>query len=136
MARPDGTKYIESPEQFLKLWNDYKRTVDETPDVQQVATAKGVQYLEFKRPYLRKGFESYVYNKLGFHIHQYIDNWKDEYADYLGVVTHIRNEWESDQIDGALTGRYKAPNLIARLNNLVERQENTIVTEQPLFPDK
>jgi hypothetical protein len=36
----------------------------------------------------------------------------------------MRREWEEDQIEGTLTGRYKAPNLVARLNNLVEKTEN------------
>jgi hypothetical protein len=38
----------------------------------------------------------------------------------------MRNEWESDQIDGSLTGRYKSPNLVARLNGLKEQSETEI----------
>lgn len=116
-------KYIESPERFLELWNEYKRFIDSNPDIQEVATAKGVVELRIKKPYLRQGFESYAYNKLGHHISQYIDNQDNGYTEFLGVITHIRKEWENDQISGSLTGRYKAPNLVARLNGLTEKQE-------------
>ena len=128
-------KYIESPETLLNLWNEYKSFIDSNPDIQEVATARGVVELNIKKPYLRQGFESYAYNKLGHNISQYIDNQENAYTEYLGVITHIRKEWENDQISGSLTGRYKAPNLVARLNNLTEKTENTIITEQPLFPD-
>lgn len=118
---PIKEKYISTPEELLSLWDEYKATVDSKPDVQEIATGKGVHRIEVKRPYLRKGFEAYVYRKLGFNVHQYIDNWHNAYESYLGVVTCMRNEWEEDQIEGSLTGRYKAPNLVARLNGLVEK---------------
>lgn len=121
---PIKQKYIETPEELLELWDEYKLLVDAKPDTQQVATGKGVHTIKVKRPYQRKGFESYVYRKRGHHVHQYIDNYEGRYAAYLGVVTCIRSEWEEDQIDGTLTGRYKAPNLVARLNGLVEKTEN------------
>jgi hypothetical protein len=130
---PIKQKYIESPELLLKAWNDYKDIILNNPDIQEVATAKGVQQIKVKRPFQRKGFESYFFNMYGHHVKQYIDNEKGAYDAYLGVVTHMRNEWESDQIDGSLTGRYKSPNLVARLNGLVDKQENNIKVEQEIF---
>jgi len=112
-----------TPEEFKDIWEEYKRSVDETPDTQEVATGKGVFKVKIRKPYLRQGFESYVYRTRGFHIHQYIDNWKGAYDDFLGVVTYARKDWESDQIEGSLTGRYKAPNLVARLNGIVDKKE-------------
>lgn len=130
-------KYIESPEDFLKLWDEYKSLIDTNPDKEEVATGKGeVVTLTKKKPYLRQGFESYVYRKHGFHIHQYIDNYENAYEEYLGVVTCARKEWEDDQISGSLTGRYKSPNLVARLNGLTEKTESTVKMEQPLFGDE
>ncbi len=35
----------------------------------------------------------------------------------------MRKEWEDDQIGGTMTGRYKAPNLTARLNGLVDKTD-------------
>lgn len=126
-------KYIETPEEFLKLWDEYKAHVDETPDKEQVPTGKGIILtLTKKRPYIRMGFEAYVYRKKGFHVHQYIDNYNNAYEEYLGVVTCARNEWEEDQVSGSLTGRYKSPNLVARLNNYSEKIDQTNI-EKPIF---
>ena len=51
-------KYIESPEQFLQLWEEYKAKIDANPAKEQVATGKGIFTIEKKRPYQRNGFES------------------------------------------------------------------------------
>jgi hypothetical protein len=67
-----------------------------------------------------------VFENYGFHIHQYIDDAEDVYAEFLGVVTHIRNQWQSDQIEGTLTGRYKAPNLVARLNGIADNNNSKV----------
>jgi hypothetical protein len=58
-----------------------------------------------------------------FQVHQYIDNYDNAYEDFLGVVSCMRKEWEDDQIGGTMTGRYKAPNLTARLNGLVDKTD-------------
>jgi len=119
-------KNVKTPEDFLKLWDLYKINVDENPHVDEVATGKGdIVSISKKRPYLRQGFESYVYRTKGFHIHQYIDNYNNSYPEYLGVVTCARKEWEDDQISGSLTGRYKSPNLVARINGLTDKKETT-----------
>jgi hypothetical protein len=121
---PIKQKYIESPEALLKIWDEYKAHIDKHPDVQEMATAKGVQVIRVKKPYMRQGFEAFVYRKYGHAVHQYIDNYQGNYSSYLGIVTCMRNEWQEDQIEGTLTGRYKAPNLVARLNGLVEKTDN------------
>ena len=123
---PIKLKYIDEPSDLLKSWNDYKDAIISNPDIQEVATAKGVQQIKVRRPFQRKGFEAYFFNVYGHHVKQYIDNEKGAYDAYLGVVTNMRNEWESDQIDGSLTGRYKSPNLVARLNGLKEQSETEI----------
>jgi hypothetical protein len=126
-------KYIETPQKLLDLWDEYKSSVK--IDTIQQATSKGdVVSLSVREPYLRSGFEAFAYRKLEFGISQYLDNQDNAYTEYLGVITCIRKEWETDQISGTMTGRYKAPNLTARLNNLTEKVEQTNIT-QPLFPD-
>lgn len=117
-------KYIETPERFLEMWDEYKAKVDSDPDTEEVATGKGVSVtLTRPKPYLRRGFEAYVYRKYGFHVHQYIENLENRYDDYVGVVTCARLEWEEDQISGSLTGKYKSQNLVARLNSLTDKKE-------------
>jgi len=120
---PIKEKYIGSPEELLRYWDEYKKSIDESPDIQETATGKGVFTIRVRKPYQRKGFERFVFRKYGFNVHQYIDNWNNAYESYLGVVTCMRSEWEEDQIEGTLTGRYKAPNLVARLNGLVEKSQ-------------
>jgi|15BtaG_2_1085339.scaffolds.fasta_scaffold02085_9 hypothetical protein len=122
-----------TPKEFLALWDEYKTTIDSNPDQIQKATNKGVQTEAVKKPYLRQGFEAYVYRKRGFHIHQYIDNYQDAYADFLGVVTCARKEWEDDQIGGTMTGRYKAQNLTARINGLTDKSESNVKVDGPIF---
>jgi hypothetical protein len=122
MARPKGTKYIKTPEELMQLWDDYKAQVQ--VDLIEQATSKGdVVTVAVRQPYLRSGFEAYVFRKKGFLVKQYLDNQDGLYDDYMGVITCIRQEWESDQVSGTLTGRYKAPNLTARLNGLTDKTE-------------
>jgi len=117
-------KYIETPERFLQMWDEYKKTIDDNPDKEEVATGKGVVLtLTRPKPYLRRGFEAYVYRTYGFHVHQYIENLEERYDDYVGVVTCARKEWEEHQISGSLTGKFKSQNLVARLNGLADKKE-------------
>jgi hypothetical protein len=125
---PIKQKYIKDPADILKAWNEYKAHIDNNPDIQQVATGRGVLSIEVKRPYLKQGFYSFFYNKYGHHVSQYFDNQNNSYTAYLDVISHIRGEWEQDQIEGSLTGRYKAHNLVARLNGLTEKVQNEITT--------
>jgi len=117
-------KYIETPEELLKLWDDYKEQVG--CDIIEQATPKGdIVKLSIRKPLLRSGFEAYVYRVKGFNVCQYLDNQEKAYNDYLGVITCIRKEWETDQVSGTLTGKYKAPNLTARLNGIKEGTDVT-----------
>jgi hypothetical protein len=116
-------KYIETPEKLLAMWDEYKAYVDSNPDKIEKATNNGVQTESVKQPYLRQGFEAFVFRKYGFNVCQYLDNQDGAYEGYLGVITCMRREWEADQIGGTLTGRYKAPNLTARLTGLVDKKE-------------
>lgn len=126
------SKKIGSPDILLEWWNEYKKSVDEDLEHIEEVTAKGVMTRTVKKPYLRQGFEAWCFRHKGLIIHQYIDNYNNTYEEFLGVVTCMRKEWENDQIVGTLTGRYKAPNLVARLNGLTE----TVKTEQNINVNK
>lgn len=116
-------KLIESPEILLQWWDEYKAHVDANPDYIQEATGKGVMTREVKKPYLRQGFEAWCFRNKGLDVHHYLDQSDDSYAEFRGVVSCMRKEWEEDQIGGTMTGRYKAPNLTARLNGLVDKTD-------------
>jgi hypothetical protein len=124
-------KNIDNPEDLLSLWEQYKQEVDANPDVIEQATPKGdIVSLNVKKPYLKQGFEAFVFRIKGYTIGDYL---RGDYEEFSHVVTCIRNEWEVDQISGTLTGRYKAPNLVARLNGLADKQETKLdATIQPI----
>jgi len=115
-------KYIETPERLLEMWDEYKLSLGN--DTIEQASSKGdVVKIKVRKPLLRSGFESFVFRKYGFLVKQYLDNQDNLYDEYMGVITCIRQEWETDQISGTLTGQYKAPNLTARLNGLTDKKE-------------
>jgi hypothetical protein len=114
---------IESKEILLKYWDEYKSHIDNNLDSEDIVTVKGsIVQKKSKKPYLKQGFESFVFRNYGISIKDYL--LPDKYPEFSDVTTCIRNEWEDDQISGTLTGRYKAPNLTARLNGLTEKSEN------------
>jgi hypothetical protein len=124
-------KNMNDPKELMELWIQYKSFVDSTPDKIEQATPKGdVVKISVRKPYLKQGFESFVFKTKGFSVKDYLSNKYDEFSD---VVTCIRNEWEDDQISGTMTGRYKAPNLVARLNGLADSQNHNIQSEPRVF---
>ena len=119
-------KNFATPDLFQKVWNEYKDLVDADPHIEEVLTVKGdIVKVKKPRPYMRQGFEAYCYNNGYGHVCQYIKNQEGLYNEYIPIVTHARNEWEDNQISGTLTGRFKAPNLVARISNLKENIEQT-----------
>jgi hypothetical protein len=119
VGRPRNMK---EPKELLDLWDEYKNHIDTHPDKENVVTVKGdVVKKETKKPYLRQGFEAFCFRKHGFSVTDYLSG---KYEDFSQVVSCIRKEWEEDQISGTITGKYKAPNLVARLNGLTEKTEN------------
>lgn len=124
---------IEDPKDLLKLWDSYKKHIDTNLDKENIVTVKGeIAVKETKKPYLKQGFENFVFRKEGYSIKDYLSH---KYPEFSDVVTCIRGEWEEDQLSGTITGKYKAPNLVARLNGLTEKVDTTVRTEQQLFPD-
>jgi len=57
------------------------------------------------------------------------------YKDFFNITTRVRAIIESNQFEGATVGAYN-PNIIARKLGLIDKQEQTIIKEQPLFGDK
>jgi hypothetical protein len=120
-------KYIETPEDLLRMWNEYKDYRLKLYDALPVANNKTgeVLYLPVQKPLTRWSFEAYVFNTYGHHVKQYLDNQDNSYTAYLGVTTHIRNEWTDDHVSGTMTGKYKAPNLTARVASIGDKQDIT-----------
>jgi len=128
---PVKQKYVKTPEDFLKLWEEYKQFIDDNPDVEEVVTVKGtVINRNIKRPYIRQGFEAYIYNKYRVTLRHYFDNDDNSYDSYRVIIAHTRSECYDDHVSGSITGRYKAPNLVARIHGLSEKNENRLTDKE------
>jgi hypothetical protein len=131
-------KYIETPEKLLEYFEEYKKETKNNPIQVQDYVGKDAEmvYRTKERPLTIDGFEVWLFKKgIISDLSNYFANSDNKYYEYSTICSHIRKEVRSDQIEGGMAGIYN-PSITQRLNNLVERQENTIVTEQPLFPDK
>ena len=125
MARPKGTKYIETPEKLLELWDEYIQWTNDNPiKVQDFVGKDGDEVYRLKqRPLTQFRFETWVKRKYGICIGQYFDNQGGLYTDYIAICSHIKAERTADQIEGGMAGIYN-PSITQRLNNLVEKTEN------------
>ena len=132
-------KYIETPEKMWELFEQYKQEVKSKPTIVKDCVGKDAEpvYREKERPLTMVGFECFVMNntKITYpDLTDYFENKDERYSNYIPISSRIRAEITNDQINGGMTMIY-SQNLTARLNNLSNNTKNTIVTEQPLFPD-
>lgn len=127
-------KYIETPEILLELFEKYKSKVHENPRYNyQLAKDGSVVPIPLRVPLTMEGFRIFCYNEIGS-IKHYFENRDNSYNEYVPICSHIREEIRNDQIEGGMVGQYNA-SITQRLNGLTEKQETTIISEQPLFPD-
>lgn len=133
MARPKGTKYIETPEKMWDLFTAYKKEVKENPRfVFDYVGRDGMQVKKpLERPLTFEGFKNYCYNTIGC-VNQYFVNQDSLYNDYITICSRIKEEIRQDQIEGGMVGQYN-PSITQRLNGLVDKQENNLKVEQPIF---
>ena len=130
-------KYIETPEKMWEYFETYKNWVKSNPIQVQDYVGKDAEmvYRTKERPLTIDGFECWCYdNEIISDLSQYFANTEQRYTDYQTICTRIRKAVRTDQIEGGMAGIYN-PSITQRLNNLTEKTENTIITEQPLFPD-
>ena len=136
MARPKGTKYIETPERMYELFEAYRNEVKSNPRYKYELNRMGeATAIPLEVPLTLEGFETYVAKlEIISDLSQYFANTEQRYTDYQTICSRIRKEIKADQIAGGMVGQYNA-SITQRLNGLTEKTENTIITEQPLFPD-
>lgn len=138
MARPKGTKYIDTPDMMWELFEEYREWCKDNPIQKKVSGNKGfvISDEKLQRPLTLEGFENYVANLPGMPkgLDHYFSNQEGNYDDYLGVCKLIRRVIRQDQIEGGLVGIYNS-SITQRLNGLTEKSEHRVITEQPLFGD-
>ena len=131
-------KYIETPEKMWALFEDYRAETKGNPITQHdFIGGKELNeiYRQKERPLTFEGFQNYVEDTgLIAVIEQYFENRDNRYNEYIGICTRIKRTIRQDQIEGGMSGIYN-PSITQRLNNLVDKQEQTVKQEQPLFPE-
>lgn len=127
---PIKQKYIESPEELWRLFEEYIDTLEvilvPTPHVKQ-----GMIEIPFKEPMTMEGFKTFGHTK-GVTIDHYVKNSNGAYESYCPIVTRIKDLIFKNNFSRAAVGMYKE-SLISKQLGLTEKQEQTINVEQPLF---
>jgi hypothetical protein len=126
MARPKGTKYIESPEKLLSLFKEYEKYAKENPfKVKDWVGGIAKQVVkERERPLSIEGFEDFLFEKGVINdLGDYFSNKDGRYSDYSTICHALRRKCRKDQIDGGMAGIYN-PSITQRLNGLAEQTEN------------
>lgn len=135
MARPHGTKYIETPEQFWDWFEEYRKYAKSNPIKKMVFVGKDgeKEWEERERPLTIEGFRNFCRRK-GCEVRQYFSNDDKRYDDYINICHAVKDEIRQDQIDGGMVMIFN-PSITQRLNGLTEKTHVEIKSEQPLFPD-
>ena len=134
MAHP--TRIFKTPDDLLKVWNEYKADVEE----QELKWLK-VQYVgkegervadPVKIPYTLEGLKRYCWDKEIGCIEQYFTNQDNIYTDFIGICSRIKNEIREHQIIGGMNGFFNA-SITQRLNGLADKKEISDNREPRIF---
>ena len=128
MARPKGTKYIETPEKMWELFLEYVKHEAANPmyKVEYVGREGSQVNTPLETPITFEGFECYladkgVINDLG----DYQSNKDGRYSDYSTIITRITKNCFVHNYKGAAVGLFN-PNLIARKLGISDKQEHKV----------
>lgn len=124
---------FKNPKQFLSECCEYFQWANDNPWIKKEAVKSGdnagmIIDIPTQRPYTIAG----LCLRLGVNQSTFYEYEKQK--EYSEVVAYVRGQIDNQQFEGASVGAFN-PNLIARRLGLMEKQEHTIVAEQPLFPD-
>lgn len=136
MGRP---RLIETPDKLWELFNDYKQTTKADPFLVHDFVGKDgfPVYRERQRCLTMEGFENYVADIPGMpmDLGHYFSNSNDQYNEFCTICTRIKRLIRQDQIEGGMAGVYNT-SITQRLNGLVDKSEQRVIKEQPLFGDE
>jgi hypothetical protein len=130
------TRIFKTPEELLKVWNDYKKDIQE-----QEAKWVKVQYVgkdgdrvtdPVKIPYTLEGLKRYCWDKEIGDISSYFTNDRQLYNDFTIICSRIKNEIREHQIIGGMNGFFN-PSITQRLNGLTDKTETNTTTTIKLF---
>ena len=131
-------KYIKTPEILWELFLKYKEKTKNNPIKKMDFKGKDAEtvFYELEVPLTMEGFENYVADipEMPMDLGDYFANTNSAYPEFSTICSRIRKEIRQDQIQGGMVGIYN-PSITQRLNSLVDKSEQTVKQEQPLFPD-
>lgn len=140
MARPFGTKIIETPEELWSMFQEYLNSL-EVLEMEVPHVKLGTVIIHTQEPPTMEGFKYFGSNyfeikgKDSITLSNYIENRTNNYDDYYVIVTRIKDYIYKHNFSRAAVGIYKE-SLIAKQLGLSEKITQTVFTEQPLFPDR
>lgn len=140
MARPFGTKIIETPEELWNMFQEYLNSL-EVLEMEVPHVKLGTVIIHTQEPPTMEGFKYFGSNyfeikgKDSITLSNYIENRSNSYDDYYVIVTRIKDYIYKHNFSRAAVGIYKE-SLIAKQLGLSEKITQTVFTEQPLFPDR
>jgi hypothetical protein len=126
-----------TPEELWEAFERYRAENKANPyRVQDYVGKDGnMVYRDKERPITFRGFEGYLAeNGVCHNLSQYRNGDSDHHKEFLSIITRIRLTCDKDMLEGSSAGVYSA-NIASRLLGLVDKQENTVHIEQPLFGD-
>lgn len=138
MSNAGRPKAIETPEFLYELFKEYKSSVKNKPKLVHDFVGKDADevWREREKPLTYEGFQNFVEDKeIISTTDHYFMNYEGRYSEFVGICSRIKREIRQDQIEGGLCGIYNA-SITQRLNGLVEKSEQKIIQEQPLFDDE
>lgn len=137
MARPKGTKNIETPEIMWEHFLAYKKQVKDNPIIVKDWVGKDATnvYREKEKPLTFVGFQNYLDdNDIITDVTDYFENKDNRYSDFIRICSRIKRNIQDDQIAGGMVGIYN-PSITQRLNGLVDKKEMEVKAEvkTPVF---
>ena len=134
--KPHPTRIFKTPEELLKVCNEYKEDVEE-----QECKWQKVQYVgkdgervsdPVKIPYTLECLKRYCWDKEIGDISSYFTNDRDLYNDFTTICSRIKNEIREHQIVGGMNGFFNA-SITQRLNGLADKKELDVKGEPRIF---
>ena len=118
-------KKIESPEQLLEYFEQYKEWANANPYKWHDFVGKDAQevWKQRQRPTTWIGFEAWLsVNGIISQLTHYEQNANDAYTEYLPTIRAIKRRISQDIVEGALAGVYNQ-NIAARIEGLTDKRE-------------
>jgi hypothetical protein len=128
MARPVGTKNIESPERLWELFESYVMHERDHPmhKVEYVGKDGIEKHTPLETPITFMGFECWLANQeIITDLSHYSANTDGAYNDYRTIITRIQNNCYVHNFKGAAVGLFNA-NLIARKLGIKDNSEQVV----------